>query len=625
MSLTPSLPLAEARKRFFDGGALPEGSVPASILLSWRRCQGLGLPLIGRGGERLTAEALAERREANADWLGVARPQIDALFESVVDEGLVVIVADRHGVILDEMGHPAFLDKAERVALTPGMDWSETQRGTNAIGTALLADLPTRVRGGEHYLERNRLLSCHASPIRDPFGQVIGALDVSGPPRKLGAPQAAGVEAAARLIEQRLFAQAASHARTLLFHSDPAQLATPRAARLAFDDEERLLAADRLALAALRLGWDALGRATFGELFGETLAHWHARADAHRALLAYGDRLFSARLLPPRPTAPAVPVTARPAARPAAPARAATTDAASHDAGGLPPELLVTAGKLLRADIPVLILGETGTGKDQFARALHAQSTRHGAPFVAVNCAAIPEGLIEAELFGYEEGAFTGARRQGSRGRLREANGGVLFLDEIGDMPLSMQARLLRVLQDRMVTPLGGGNAHAVDIRLVCATHRDLRAMVQAGTFRADLYYRLCHFPLCLPPLCERGDVARVAQRLLDDAGAARRGISLSPELAAAIRRYRWPGNLRELANLLQTLLALVDDGTVLTLAHLPSILREEMALDHAATPPAGTVAALLAQCGGNASAAARALGISRSTLYRRMRQGRGA
>ncbi|TDR71090.1 sigma-54-dependent Fis family transcriptional regulator [Paludibacterium purpuratum] len=618
MSLTPSLPLAEARKRFFDGDALPEGCVPASILHSWRRCLGLGLPLIGRGGERLTATALAERREANADWLHLARPQIDTLFESVVDEGLVVIVADRQGVILDEIGHPAFLDKAERVALTPGMDWSETQRGTNAIGTALLADQPTRVRGGEHYLERNRLLSCHASPIRDPFGQVIGVLDVSGPPRKLGAPQAAGVEAAARLIEQRLFAQAAGHARTLLFHSDPAQLATPRAARLAFDEAERLLAADRLALATLRLGWDALGRVTFGELFGETLAHWQARADVHRALLAHGERLFSARLLSPRPPSPS---PSRPATI-APPVRLTQVEPSPLDAGGLPSELLTTAGKLLQADIPVLILGETGTGKDQFARALHARSSRRGAPFVAVNCAAIPEGLIEAELFGYEEGAFTGARRQGSRGRLREAHGGVLFLDEIGDMPHAMQARLLRVLQDRVVMPLGGGSAHPIDIRLVCATHRDLRAMVQAGAFRADLYYRLCHFPLCLPPLRERGDVARVAQRILDEAGAATRGITLSPELASAIRRYRWPGNLRELANLLQTLLALVDDGSVLTLAHLPVTLREEMSAARAETPQAGAVASLLAQFGGNASAAARALGISRSTLYRKLRQG---
>ncbi|WP_252346174.1 sigma-54-dependent Fis family transcriptional regulator [Paludibacterium sp. B53371] len=617
MTDTHSLTLHEARKRFFDGSPLPDGSVPPSILSSWRRCLGLGLPVDARGSERLEQTVLRERLDANADWLQWARPQIDTLFESVVDDGHVVIVADRHGVILEEMGHPAFLDKAERVALTPGMDWSEQHRGTNAIGTALLAGQVTRVRGSEHYLERNRLLSCQASPLFDPFGQLLGVLDVSGLPRKLGPMHGQRVESAARLIEQRLFAQATRQARTLLFHVDPAQLATPRAARLAFDGEERLLAADRSALQALQLDWSALGRLQFADLFGETLAHWQSRAGEHRALLAHGERLFSGRLLLPHPVAQATPVlrTARPDRR------AEVSSPAEAAASGLPPALMQTALKLLQADIPVLILGETGTGKDKFARALHEQSHRRAAPFVAVNCAAIPEGLIEAELFGYEEGAFTGARRQGSKGRLREAQGGVLFLDEIGDMPLSMQARLLRVLQDRTVTPLGGGGSHAVDFRLVCATHRDLRAMVQAGTFRADLYYRLCHYPLCLPPLRERGDVARVAQQLLDQGGAARRGIVLSPQLATALRRYRWPGNLRELANLLQTLLALVDDGTVLTLAHLPLTLQEEMQLAGAEPATPGMVAGMLAQFGGNASAAARALGISRSTLYRKLRQ----
>jgi transcriptional regulator with PAS, ATPase and Fis domain len=291
----------------------------------------------------------------------------------------------------------------------------------------------------------------------------------------------------------------------------------------------------------------------------------------------------------------------------------------------LPPALLTTARKLLEADIPVLILGETGTGKDQFARALHAESSRSQNPFVAVNCAAIPDGLVETELFGYEEGAFTGARRQGSRGRLREAHGGILFLDEIGDMPLTLQARLLRVLQDRVVMPLGGGTPQKVDIRLICATHRDLRQMLQQGSFRADLYYRLSHYPLNLPPLRSRGDVATIAQRLLDAHGAASRGVTLSAELASAFRRYPWPGNLREMSNLLQTLLALVEDHTTLTLKHLPEILLEDMQNSLSAKPEVESTSAarILQRFGGNASAAARALGISRSTLYRKLKQGR--
>lgn len=616
MDMMTPLPLAEARRRFFEGQVLPPGSVHESILLSWRRCLGLGLPAAARGGERLGRGALAERLDANADWLELARPQIDVLFESVVDAGHVVIVADREGVILEASGHPAFLDRADRVALTAGMNWSERERGTNAIGTALQLGQPVRVRGGEHYLERNRLLACQASPVFDPYGHPVGVLDVSGLPRKLGQAVGARVEAAARLIEQRLFDQETRHLLRLRFHPDPGQLPTPRAGRLAFDEAERLVAADRLAMQTLQLGWDALQRLSFGDLFGETLAHWLARAGAHQGLLVWREHLFSARVQRPSAAIASRPVsTASPRSRvtvapevPAAPA-------------GLPPALLSTALKLLHADIPVLLLGETGTGKDLLARALHRQSQRSHAPFVAVNCAALPEGLIEAELFGYEEGAFTGARRQGSKGRVREAHGGVLFLDEIGDMPASMQARLLRVLQDRVVTPLGGGGSHPVDLRLVCATHRDLRAMVAEGAFRADLYYRLCHYPLSLPPLRERGDVAAIAQALLDAGGAARRGIALAPELAAAMRRYHWPGNMRELANLMQTLLALVDDGTVLTLAHVPDTLRADMRARSVPARAPGQARRMLEQFGGNASAAARALGVSRSTFYRQLRR----
>jgi len=167
--------------------------------------------------------------------------------------------------------------------------------------------------------------------------------------------------------------------------------------------------------------------------------------------------------------------------------------------------------------IPLLVLGASGVGKEMFARALHASSTRAARPFVAVNCAALPEHLIEAELFGYVPGAFTGAARGGSVGRLREAHGGTLFLDEIGDMPLALQTRLLRVLQDRQVIPLGSGTAHPVDFELVCATHCDLRAAVAAGRFRADLYYRINGLAVQLPALRERSDFEALTQRLLDE------------------------------------------------------------------------------------------------------------
>lgn len=617
-----TLPLAEVRRRFFDGDELPENSVPQPILHSWRRCLGLGLSAARlRPPERLDSQHLAHRQQANADWLQLARPAIDALFDSVVDEGHVVIVADRDGVILNQMGHPAFLDRAERVALLPGMDWREDVRGTNAIGTALVTGGAVRVRGSEHYLERNRQLSCTASTILDPLGQMLGVLDVSGLPRKLGEAQQLQVVTAVRHIEQRLFDEHTRSLHELRFAPDPATLATPRCARLAFDDDGVLRAANRAALSLLGLDWHCLGQTRFAGLSGLSMEHWLSRHGSGVASLRHTGQLYSASLHPPRPQQQATLLQSE--AAPRASRRQPRQESTAEKPGrqqdlALPPGMLDTARRLLEADIPVLVLGETGAGKERFVQALHAVSSRAAEPLVAVNCAAIPEGLIESELFGYEEGAFTGARRQGAKGRLREADGGILFLDEIGDMPMSLQARLLRVLQERLVVPLGGGPGQKVDVRIVAATHRQLEQEVAAGRFRADLYYRLCHYPLTLPPLRERGDVAQIAANLLLQHGSAARGITLSPALADFIRRYPWPGNLRQLDNLLRTLLALADDGTVLTPAHLPASLRSQ---EDSPRHTANTLHSLLQQHGGNASAAARALGISRSTFYRRLRE----
>jgi len=208
--------------------------------------------------------------------------------------------------------------------------------------------------------------------------------------------------------------------------------------------------------------------------------------------------------------------------------------------------------RVINRDIPLLILGETGTGKELLARAVHQDSNRAKQPFVAVNCASIPESLIEAELFGYEDGAFTGARRKGACGRIVQANGGTLFLDEIGDMPLALQARLLRVLQERSVTPLGSLKSIPVDIAVTGATHRNLRDMIAAGTFREDLYYRLNGLVVRLPALRERSDLDVVARRILV-AECPASTPSVSASVMNLFAAYAWPGNVRQLANVLRT------------------------------------------------------------------------
>jgi sigma-54 dependent transcriptional regulator, acetoin dehydrogenase operon transcriptional activator AcoR len=314
--------------------------------------------------------------------------------------------------------------------------------------------------------------------------------------------------------------------------------------------------------------------------------------------------------------------------------------------------------RVLNRDIAVLVLGETGTGKELLARAIHQDSERARYPFVAVNCASIPETLIEAELFGYEDGAFTGARRKGAAGKILQANGGTLFLDEIGDMPISLQARLLRVLQERQVTPLGSAKSVPVDVAIVSATHRNLRDMISAQQFREDLYYRLNSLVVRLPALRERSDLMTIVRKILR-AETNGRPLELDEDVTRLLQAYHWPGNIRQLTNVLRTAAVMAGGEMVITRAHLSDDFLEDAqrglpgnpapsAAAAAGTPPAAaqmapvapvpaaaapapepatleemelrTIQRAVDEAGGNISVASRRLGISRNTIYRKLR-----
>jgi len=289
-------------------------------------------------------------------------------------------------------------------------------------------------------------------------------------------------------------------------------------------------------------------------------------------------------------------------------------------------------GRAAGTNSTVLITGETGTGKEVAARVLHRASARASGPFIAVNCAAIPDDLLESELFGHGKGAFTGAQGD-RRGRIEEAHGGTLFLDEVGDMPLTMQAKLLRVLQERQVTPLGTNRIVAVDVRIVAATHRDLAAMVEAGTFRQDLLFRLNVIPMHMPPLRERvADILPLAEHFLAAASADAMRKHLSADAQRLLATFAWPGNVRELANAIERASALAP-GQVLTREDFGFLATAKGSTDDAIPPHllelplAQAVAQLeralvvhaLAASGGNRAEAARRLGISRQSLYTRM------
>jgi transcriptional regulator with PAS, ATPase and Fis domain len=296
------------------------------------------------------------------------------------------------------------------------------------------------------------------------------------------------------------------------------------------------------------------------------------------------------------------------------------------------------ARRVMGKPIALLLQGESGAGKELFAKAFHDAGQRRVKAFIAVNCATLPENLIEAELFGYVPGAFSGASKEGCPGRIRAAHGGTLFLDEIGDMPLLQQARLLRVLQEREVVPVGGGKPVAVDFVLVCATHRNLKAEMDAGRFRADLYYRINGLTLILPSLRERSDFSALTSRMLQEM-APERDLVLSDAVASAFASYGWPGNLRQLANALRTACALLDEGeSRIGWQHLPDDLAEELrrpaprprpvadqgpALENLQALSDAAVARAISASHSNMSEAARRLGISRNTLYRRLKTAR--
>ncbi|HEY4066354.1 MAG TPA: sigma-54-dependent Fis family transcriptional regulator [Burkholderiaceae bacterium] len=638
------LQVERARELFFAQQRDPDEWIAPHIVRSWKR----SAPVLHDTADPapIASGLLQDRRAQAMRLLQCAQPELDGLAEHAIGNGCVVILTDASGMILDEIGSPEFLPKAERIALAPGIEWSEGSRGTNAIGTALAEREALMVLGGEHYLSRNGGLGCAAAPIFDGRGGVTGVLDISGETLRVN-PHALGlVRMAAQQVGHRtMLSEASGH--LLRFHRRPSLLGSAREGLLVIDDG-RIVAANPVALELFGASWAELLDRSIEPLLG---IGW-SRLERQRGLLTLPGGQQIASVMERAAKAPALAHAAGRTLRHAAPAALQTPAPAALQtpapaALGTPPPavdeiqpLLDRALRVLHAGVPVLVTGETGTGKEVFARRLHAASQRRNKPFVAVNCAALPETLIEAELFGYEDGAFTGARRRGRPGRLRDADGGVLLLDEIGDMPLSLQTRLLRVLEEREVTPLGASQAFKVDFSLVCATHEDLGALVEAGRFRADLFYRVAGYVLALPPLRERSDRAALIQRLFDECGGAASRLRLHPDALACLAAYRWPGNVRELRSSVQTLAALAEPGQLISVETLPAHLTAPSRPRAAAPPvndaaePAPCVAAppatlardaierALEASGRNITEAARRLGVHRSTLYRHLARG---
>ncbi|TBO34481.1 sigma-54-dependent Fis family transcriptional regulator [Aquabacterium lacunae] len=602
-----------------------------------------------------------------------AAPVMATLYDQIANTHSMVLLTSAKGLVLHSLGDSDFLEKASRVALTPGMDWSEQSKGTNAIGTALSEAEALTVHGSQHFMNANKFLTCSCAPIYDPHGAVIGALDVTGDHHSFQKHTLALVRMSVQMIENHMFADIFHDAIRIHFHTRPEFLGTLVEGIAVFSPTGRFISANRSAQFQLGLSFSALKAHTFSSLFGipmsSLLELFSGSSPTPKQLVLNNGVMVwcrttlkrSAPWSTPRMddaerqrrhTASGMPTVIDEATTPAQALRSRTgptldeLDTGDAQVRAVIHKLRRVAGK----DIPVMIQGETGAGKDLLAQAIHNDSPRAGRAFVSINCASIPETLIESELFGYEEGAFTGARKKGAVGKILQAHGGTLFLDEIGDMPAHLQARLLRVLQERKVSPLGAGKEVEVDIAVVCATHKNLKAMIARGEFREDLYYRLNGLVVRLPALRERSDFEAMVHRMVQQLCEPGEALQVSPEVMELFRRYSWPGNFRQLHNLLRTAVAMAEHQGVIEPMHLPDDFLEELQTAHdpasALTCPEAlplvaeaqaeptrpqaldrqslenvTLAAMaqaLRLHKGNVSAAAKALGVSRNTIYRK-------
>ncbi|KAE9629911.1 sigma-54-dependent Fis family transcriptional regulator [Aeromonas veronii] len=549
---------------------------PGPILRSWQRCLHQGLSRQQSADLDLLPQGeLSARQEQHRALIACFQRFVLPLFAQLLaGRPCRLLLCDGEGAILAASGDEGFARHAERIFLRSGARWGEASKGTNAIGTALAEQSEVQVLGNQHFFAQHSFLSCSACPLLGSDGQLLGVLDISTDAAHHDGDMLGTVRLLAMTLENALLARQPGW----LVDLDPQSLWS---ARLLLGEEGELLGANR----AGRL-W--LGQHPFDG----------------RQLLREGRGL---RLVPEAD------VTSSRAVLP------------GHSSPVPPPQQVPL--KMLERGISLLIEGETGSGKEHLVRALHRASSRREQPLVCVNCGALPADLVEAELFGYVGGAFSGARSQGSQGYLRAAHGGMLMLDEIGELPLQAQTRLLRVLQERSVTPVGSHKPEAVDFWLVSASHRDLAAMVQSGAFREDLYYRICGWRQQLMPLRRWPAAERLGliQRLLTEMDPTLR---LTRDAEQQLLAHPLPGNVRQLKQALEVACVLAEGQGWIepTHLHLPSVATQPGAL------PMGESTSLreqtrrqvqqtLAACDGNVSEAARQLGISRTTLYRTLRE----
>ena len=614
------------------------------ILRSWLRCRDNYVdPHTGYNSKIMPCDHLRERYNDAIELINVSIPLMRALYNSVKGSGYIVMLLDQDGIILELFGDTGMQRQAESVNAVPGSSCDESFIGTTAPGICLKEKIPVRVFYKEHFCMHIHYWACSAAPIFDPAGRLIGSLDISSLYENYHPYTLGMVIATAKAIERELCYRAVNKELKKSYHYIDTIINSMSEGMILFNEKGEInyintacakllgVSADEchgtlikkiIKNAEAVTGIIARDQNTYDKKLSLFTEKGVKEVSANFKVVKDKDESFSTYM---------VTINEMDKMQKVASKNAGLTAYYSFDdiifVSKKMQEIITYAQKIGMNDATVMIEGESGTGKELLAQAIHNYSNRNKNPFMVVNCAALPKELIHSELFGYDEGAFTGARKGGRAGKFELANGGTIFLDEIGDMPLEVQANMLRVLQEKQFMRIGGNQRIALDIRIIAATNKQLTAEVEQGNFRLDLYYRLNTVPVKIPALRERPeDIAPLAHFFIKRQclSMGRSQVFLSAEAEKIFLAYHWPGNIRELENIIVRIVNVLE-GEIIKTDHLPhELLRFE--------PKTGLVIPLedmekkaivdaLCHYDKNISRTAQGLGITRATLYKKIKK----
>ncbi|MCC2447347.1 sigma-54-dependent Fis family transcriptional regulator [Bacillus cereus] len=602
-------------KKFVNEGVLDSNRINQRISESWHRCKQANVnPHMNKGQKILSSNIFQEQKKKSEIFLDIALPQIQNMRKTIDELQMMALLIDPDGYVLSLSGNKQTLKRAKHINFIEGVKWTESAVGTNAIGTALEIEEAIMISGAEHYTVASHSWSCAAAPIHNDDGKLIGVLDFSCPiefshPYMLGM-----VTSIAHAIEREC---------SIRVHQNELHL-IHRFLDVIDSDEQVVICNHRdvivSASKSVRERINNWSRMKLEELMHHGLetkleipVYSNERMIGKCMYLKENKQMntYSALTFIKGITFSGVTGTSR---------------AFQHT--------LEEIKLVSPTDASVYVCGETGVGKEYVARAIHENSPRKDGPFIAVNCGSLPKELMESELFGYAEGAFTGARRQGYKGKFEQANGGTLFLDEIGEVPPEMQVALLRVLQERTITPIGSSKLVPVNIRIITATHKDLLRLVEEGKFRQDLYYRLHVYPLYVPSLIERKeDIPYFIQHFCEQKNW---NVVFPKSIYNQFLQHTWPGNIRELVNVLERIYIL-SQGREICEKQVDFLLqtmrgnqqqlelqvenKTEHTLHFREKIQRDSMIEALQKTNGNVSLAAKLLNVPRSTFYKRMQK----